>query len=156
MKSRKPFLLGILFVSVLFLTACGKYDYDYLNYGRQDTPNMPDSYNGRPVDDQGTIYVSNKNVTFNVWDSGQIDGDIITLVVNDKEVISYYTLTGFKKSVSVTLSNKGYNYVLLYAHNEGSLPPNTAAVSIDDGSGEQTIILSANLSTNGAYNIVVE
>lgn len=147
-------------VFTLAFSSCDDYDYfeDYGfdSYGEVTEPNVPDTYSGRSVDVQGTVYVSSKNVTFRVWDSGQIDGDIITLVVNGNEVLSYYTLTGTKRDISVTLDNNGYNYVLLYAHNEGSIPPNTAALSIDDGVTEQDLVLSANLTTNGAYNIVVE
>ena len=147
-------------VAALAFTGCEDYDYfeDYGfdSYGEVTEPNVPDTYSGRSVDVQGTVYVSSKSVTFRVWDSGQIDGDIITLVVNGSEVLTYYTLTGTKRDVSVTLDNNGYNYVLLYAHNEGSLPPNTAALSIDDGNTEQDLVLSADLSTNGAYNIVVQ
>lgn len=155
--SFKSLLLGALLVSIsVFNTGCvGDYIENYTGYGKKnDEPNVPDSYQGRPVDVQGTLYVNNKNVTFYVWDSGMIDGDIISLTVNGKELITYFTLTGSKKSVSATL-NKGYNYVLLYAHNEGDVSPNTAALSVDDGSGEQEITLSANLSTNAAYNVVL-
>jgi hypothetical protein len=149
-------LSALIILISIFNTGCiGDYIENYTGYGTiNNEPNVPDTYNGRPVDVQGTLYVNNKNVTFYVWDSGSIDGDIISLIVNGKELVSYYTLTGSKKAVYATL-NKGYNYVLLYAHNEGNVSPNTAALSIDDGSGEQQIILSANLSTNAAYNIVL-
>jgi len=122
------------------------------------TPNMPSSYDGRPVDDQGTVYVSNRNVTIRAWDSGDIDGDIISLIVNGDVVLSSYTLDGplNKKEISVKLDNNGYNYILLYAHNEGSISPNTAALSIDDGTGEQNLVLSADLLTNGAMSIYVQ
>lgn len=122
------------------------------------TPNMPSTYDGRPVDDQGTVYVSDRNVTFRAWDSGTIDGDIITLIVNGEVVLSSYTLDGpnNKKEVKVKLDNNGYNYVLLFAHNEGSISPNTAALSLDDGKTVQDLVLSADLLTNGAMSIYVQ
>lgn len=123
---------------------------------KNDTPIVPTTLNGRPVEVQGTATVAYHIVTFNVWDSGAIDGDIISLNVNGQWVLQNYTLTGSKKSISVTLNKAGYSYVALFAHNEGSSPPNTAALSINDGTGEQTLVLSANLSTNAAYNIVVK
>ena len=123
-------------------------------------PNMPSSYNGRAVNDLGTIEVGTKNVTFKVWDGGAlVDGDIITLVVNGVKVVNQYELLGpsSKLSVPVTLNNLGYNYVLLYAHNEGTSPPNTASLSVVDGTGTvQNLVLSSNLQTNGAYNIIVK
>lgn len=124
---------------------------------RQETSIIPTSYSGRPVTADGTITVESKSVTFNVWDSGIIDGDIITLVVNGRIVLSEYSLLGTKKSIAVTLDNLGYNYVLLYAHNEGTSPPNTAALSVTDSSGNvKNLVLSANLTSNSAYNIVVQ
>jgi len=118
-------------------------------------PNVPSTLRGRAVNVLGTVSVTNKNVTFNVWDSGQIDGDIISLNVNGDWVLENYTLGATKRAISVTLPSRGYSYVVLYAHNEGSLPPNTAALSINDGTREQNLVLSANLQTNGAYNLRV-
>jgi hypothetical protein len=123
----------------------------------QLTPTVPTTYNGRCVDVQGTVTVSSRQVTFQVWDDGTVDGDIISLIVNGTPILSQFTLDGpaNKRSVPATLSNDGYNYVILYAHNEGSIPPNTAALSISDGRTSQDIEVSANLVTNGAYNIIV-
>jgi hypothetical protein len=121
-------------------------------------PNMPSAYDGRRVENQGTIYVSNRNVIFRAWDDGNIDGDIITLVVNDHVIISNYTLAGFnnKKEISVKLDNNGFNYILLFIVDEGSELSNTAALSIDDGTGEQDMVLTADLNFNGAMNIYVQ
>ena len=117
---------------------------------------IPSTFKNRNTEVQGDVEVTNRSVKLIVWDSGSIDGDIVSLYVNGNEVLSSYTLTGSKKSIPVTLDNLGYNYILLYAHNEGSIPPNTCAVSIDDGNGEKNLVLSANLKTNGAYNIYVK
>ncbi len=116
---------------------------------------IPPSYSGRAVEVQGSVTVSNSNVVFNVWDSGQIDGDIISLVVNGSIVLSNFTLDGpdFKRSIAVSLPTDSSSYILLFAHNTGSVGPNTAALSIDDGFAEKTLVLSANLQTNGAYDI---
>ncbi|MCX6351496.1 MAG: hypothetical protein NTX03_06515 [Bacteroidetes bacterium] len=154
----KKILFYILFsFSTIILTSCSDY-LDYSNYtgsGTNSTDNFPSSYRGRPVSDAGTTHLTGKTVTFKVWDSGQVDGDIITLVVNGTEVISNYTLTADKKSVTVTLK-KQYNYVLLYAHNVGSISPNTCAVIMNDGSGDKTITLSSDLTTSQAMHLYVD
>lgn len=120
-----------------------------------NAPNVPSTLQGRPVQVLGTVELLSRIVTFNVWDSGQIDGDEISLNVNGRWVIENYTLSATKRAISVTLPSRGYSYVVLYAHNEGSVSPNTAAVSINDGTREQNLVLSANLRTNGAYNLRV-
>ncbi len=132
------------------LTGC-----DILEPQRNDEPIVPPSLNGRPVETLGTITVSSKTVTFLTWDSGRIDGDVISLFVNGREILSRYELTATPRSIPVTLDHNGYNYVALFAHNEGDIPPNTAALAVNDGVTEQQLVLSANLLTNGAYNIIV-
>jgi len=121
-------------------------------------PNLPSSYDGRTVDDQGTLYVSNRNVILRAWDNGSIDGDVITLVVNGSVVLSNYTLDGFanKKELDIKLDNNGYNYLLLFVNNEGSELSCTAALTIDDGTGEQDMVLTSDLSYSGAVSIYVQ
>ena len=154
---RKYLIFGFL---ILFagLTSCQSL-FDQIDdmFNKNKTSIIPAAYDGRPVKVLGDIHISAKEVTFYVWDSGQIDGDIITLVFNDKVIIPKSTLRGpsDKMSASVTMT-KGYNYVLLFAHNEGSIPPNTAALSFNDGTGEKNLVLSADLQTNGAYNIILD
>lgn len=151
---KKITIVFFVAVALMMLNSCSS---DNNEEARVEASIIPQSYDGRPVNVLGTIHVNSKNVTFNVWDSGQVDGDIITLNVNGTKVISQYTLTGSKKAIPVTLDNLGYNYVILFAHNEGSIPPNTAALSVVDENGvEKDLILSADLKTNGAYNIVVD
>ena len=149
---RRNVIRVVAFAATLAITGCSDlFGPDY------SEPNVPPAFQGRPVETQGTVTVSNRNVTFSVWDHGNlVDGDIISLVINGRTVVSEHTLTRTKHTVSVSLNPNGYSYVMLYAHNEGTSPPNTAGVSIDDGSGEQTFSLTADLETNGAYNIIVE
>lgn len=120
-------------------------------------PTVPSTFGGRCVEVQGTVSVAASSVTFQVWDDATIDGDVISLIVNGNTVLNQITLDGpgNRHSVSVPLASSGYNYVILYAHNEGSVPPNTAALSLNDGRTTQNLVMSANLSTNGAYNIIV-
>lgn len=157
MKNRLCNILGFLLL-LSGLTSCQSL-FDQIDdmFNKNKSSIIPSTYDGRPVKVLGDIHIASKNVTFYVWDSGQIDGDIITLVFNDKVIIPKSTLRGpsDKMSASVIMT-KGYNYVLLFAHNEGSIPPNTAAISINDGTGEKNLVLSADLQTNGAYNIILD
>jgi len=116
---------------------------------------IPATFAGRSVTNQGKLNVSVRTIALYTWDSGVIDGDIVSLYLNGRIIVNQYTLTGSKRRIDVSLDYCGYNYLLLFAHNEGSISPNTAAVSLDDGSGEKSIVLSANLSTNGAYDVVL-
>lgn len=142
-------------LSLLFFSACEEDEEE--KQVRVEEPNVPLTFEGRPVRIAGTTNLDSKTVTFKVWDSGTIDGDIITLSVNGVKVLTNYTLTANKRSIDVTLDNFGYNHVLLFAHNEGSLPPNTAAISIVNANGvEKNLVLSANLTTCEARNLYVQ
>lgn len=128
-----------------------------LSPGMVAAPNVPSTFLGRCVEIQGSVAVATRDVTFEVWDGATIDGDIISLIVNGVTVLSEFELDGplNKKAVPVRLANNGYNYVLLFAHNTGTLFPNTAALSVDDGTTVQQLVISANLTTNGAYHITL-
>jgi hypothetical protein len=105
----------------------------------------------------GEVNVANREIAISVWDHGTIDGDIVTIYVNGNAVIAERVLEGPLNmfTVNTTLEFEGYNYMLLYAHNEGSISPNTASMSIDDGVTVNEFILEANLLTNGAVDLVV-
>ena len=153
-------LLACIFCIGLF-NSCEESDGYMSGYGTKEEkePNAPDSYSGRSNVGGTEYHVSSRDVTFYVWDDGAlIDGDIISLVVNGNTVISEYELLGpsQKKAINVKLDNTGYNWVLLYAHNVGTSPPNTSAVSCDDGSSDQIFSLSSDLSSNGFAYIIVD
>ncbi len=151
-------LASVLLVSVFsfLITSCSSDSKSSEN--RVESSIIPESWGDRPITvTESPISLSSKNVVFNVWDSGQIDGDIITLVVNGRIVLDTYELTGSEFSVPVELDNLGYNYVLLYAHNEGSISPNTAALSMTDSDGNyQLLTLSADLLSNSACDLIVQ
>ncbi|HPI31318.1 MAG TPA: hypothetical protein PLS26_12410 [Bacteroidales bacterium] len=121
-------------------------------------PNMPETYEGRPVNEEGTVYVSDKKIILNIWAKSATDTDIITLVVNNKVVLSEFTLggAGNKKELSLKMDNEGYNYILLYINDSGNVSPTEAMVTIDDGTGGQEMTLTADLTYCGAANIYVQ
>ena len=138
---------------LLILTSCGLEEKP-----RNIASIIPQSFNGRDNVDLGTVYINNTNVNISIWDHGQIDGDIVSIYVNGKLVVDEEVLDGpdFPITFSTDLEYSGYNYVLLYAHNEGFIPPNTCTLSIEDGEVNERFVLESNLSRNGAVNIVVD
>ena len=114
---------------------------------------IPSTLNGRPNEVLGCVEIDQRSVSIEVWDHGIVDGDIVTIVANGSEIISTVELNGPDNptTVNYTFTNNGFNYVALVAQNEGDIPPNTCTVSING----TPFILSANLETNGAMNVVV-
>jgi len=149
MLKRVFLLIAIAFSFVM--TSCEK------DVVRNDESIIPEEFEGRDNEVIGELEIESREVTISLWDHGAIDGDIVSIYVNGKEVASEISLKSPTEKYTFTteLDFEGYNYILMFAHNEGSLPPNTAAISIDDGVAEKEFLVESSLDTNGTWDIVV-
>ncbi len=98
------------------------------------------------------VEVQSPNVRIKVWDNGSVDGDIASLFLNGKQILSKHRVGKLKHGIPVKLQSTD-NFLILHAESLGDIPPNTVAVSVDDGKKEQVIILVSNLQTSGAILI---
>ena len=111
-----------------------------------------DKINGRDIVRTHKIRVSSPNLTIKLYDHQIVDGDIVSLILNDEWVIENYSLTKQKHSIQITVP-EGNSDLILYALNLGKFSPNTAAIVIDDGVKEQQIILESDLEESGTLEI---
>lgn len=109
---------------------------------------------GRPVLVGQSMVAKSAEVTISVWDAEAIDGDSIALILNGEYLLQNQSLTGEKILVKAKLK-PGKNYLVMYAHNQGKYPPNTAAIIVDDGIRKNQIELKSNLKTSGALEITL-
>jgi hypothetical protein len=65
------------------------------------------------------------------WDNGIIDGDKISITVNGKYFLTNYTVDSVKKVFEMRLQDNEIDTIVIIALNEGSSPPNTAAILIE-------------------------
>jgi len=100
-----------------------------------------------------SINVKAKELLIKVWDDGQVDNDTISLLLNNRLVLKNYKLDKTKYELTVRLTKK-HNYIELKAENLGSIPPNTAAISISDGKSERKIDLSSTFDVNDAVEVI--
>lgn len=115
-------------------------------------PTMPKPYQIRPIPIQlegrkilsgKETIVSDNEITLQIWDDGEEDGDIISIYFNGNWLLHDHLLTKKIKQLPITLDTNGDNYLILYINNEGSRPTNTVAISIDDGIRKRRLSLSA-------------
>ncbi len=106
----------------------------------------------REVQVDRVLEVKSETVRVRVWDSGTVDGDVLSLFVNGEMILENYRATRRKHETIIKL-DKPTNYLILHALNLGSISPNTVAVSVDDGIEEQVVIMSSNLDKSGAIMI---
>lgn len=98
--------------------------------------------------------VTNKKITLEVWDNNKEDGDIISLKFNDTWILSNFLLKKEKYKIELELTDTN-NQLLLYAENLGTIPPNTAAISIDDNKLIRTFILNSDMSKSETVKIIL-
>lgn len=141
------------FLAVIVLTlSCLKEGRDTLVL-----PTAPSDFLDRPNDHQGTFRMPEKHIEISLWDHASIDGDIVSLFINGALLVQQLTLDGPEnKYVIQTTLNDGANALVLFAHNEGSSPPNTATVSVKSGAQQKEMILNADLKTNALVELVVD
>lgn len=123
--------------------------YNLLNTGIR--LNAADNY--RKVEIQDCYNASSQDVSLLVWDCGVEDNDTVSLYVNGTWVLQNFRLTKAPFAVPVHL-NPGENVVLLYAHNLGDIPNNTAALAVKNQYQSQEVgMMISDKNTCGAIRI---
>ncbi|MES1181185.1 MAG: hypothetical protein ABUL44_00165 [Flavobacterium sp.] len=99
------------------------------------------------VDAKGKEFsITGNKIKLSIWDNGEVDGDRISILLNDKYILENYMVTFSSKIIEVTLSEKETDTLKIIALNEGSLPPNTAAIKIESKFEQYPVITKANLN----------
>ncbi len=121
---------------------------------------MPKEWNGRrvlPVDSTtNKMTFANGNLTIRVWDDKILDGDVVSIYVNDSCVVSNYELKSAPREVKMKFEKGSVCYILLHAHNLGSIPPNTANVSVTDGITQSRIELKSTMYESAVAKIIIK
>ncbi len=73
-----------------------------------------------------------------VWDGGVVDGDVVTILLNDTPVLTKYSLVKARKQLRLPLT-KNTSTITIVAEDEGLNPPNTAEISLLDGKASHRI-----------------
>jgi hypothetical protein len=102
-----------------------------------------------------TTRVKSRQIKVRVWDNQYEDGDVISLYLNEKKVISNIRLTTKPQEFQLSLEGKE-NLLTVYAEDFGIAEPNTASVEVDDGKNKQTMVLKAAKGFQESVKVVVE
>ncbi len=87
----------------------------------------------RPVTYLRTLTSRNRTLRAEMYDADQTDGDVVTVFYNNKPIISHFTLDHKRKRIFQIVLKKGINSLVMQAENEGTTPPNTAALYLYNG-----------------------
>src|SRR5678810_793622 len=104
------------------------------------------------VADELTVESDTLKVDF--YDNGEIDGDSISVFLNDKLIAFNRILTTRSVHFDIPLdSTREINEITMFADNLGSIPPNTALMIVNDGKKRYEIRLTSNLEKNATIRI---
>jgi hypothetical protein len=93
-----------------------------------------------------TVDLAEDSVVLSLYDNGEIDGDTVSVFINNEQVVTKAGLkaSAYKKTVFV---KKGESVQLtLFAENLGSIPPNTGLLVIYSGEQRYQIHFTSTLS----------
>ncbi len=96
------------------------------------------------------IDLKQQNFKVDLYDDGDIDGDIVSVYYNGKAVLSNKKLTDKPITLNLTADNdKSENELLIYAENEGNIPPNTALMVVTEGNTRTEVRITSDAKKNG-------
>ncbi len=103
------------------------------------------------------IKVDTGTIRLDFYDNAEIDGDSITVRVNNRIVFSHQRLTGrpLTTYVKVDLLNNFFE-VEMIAENLGSIPPNTAVLIITTGNNQHRLTLNSTDTKSARVRLVYE
>ena len=108
----------------------------------------------RAIDLKKTITVDSPKIKLQFYDDAEIDGDTITVFVNNKLLLYRQRLT--EKPIDVYFNAfPGTEYELvMYADNLGTIPPNTALMVVTAGDQKLDVYLSSSEQKSAAVKFV--
>jgi hypothetical protein len=96
-----------------------------------------------------TLVIHTHEVTLNIYDDGAIDGDTVSVYLDNKQVINHAMLTDRPLTVTLHLDeNNDYHEIVMVAENEGEIPPNTSLMIVKAGDKEYEVRISTTEQKN--------
>ncbi|HMK16990.1 MAG TPA: hypothetical protein VK492_02220 [Chitinophagaceae bacterium] len=131
--------------------ADGQYEFQELRSRRKLKP-AASLVDGRVSIPSETIYFKSDSLSIALYDNGEVDGDTVTVIINDEVFIEKQGLksSAFRKTFYVPENESDSLLVVLFANNLGKYPPNTGLLQIKDGEDIFYVRFKADLDKNAA------
>ena len=96
------------------------------------------------------INITQNDFKVDLYDDGDVDGDIVSVYYNGDLLLDNKKLTDKALTLNLTVDpSKTENELLIYAENEGNIPPNTALMVVTEGDNRTEVRISADSKKNG-------
>lgn len=97
-----------------------------------------------------TLEFDATEISIELYDNGQIDGDTVSIFLNQRLIASRQRLTEKPLLITVPIS-RGQDYeMVMFADNLGSIPPNTALMVVKAGNSRYEVYLSSSEQKSAA------
>lgn len=139
-----------------FLAIVVRYNFglkEYKNDGTRATYAHKQLASARETRKREEAFEFNQSrVVLELTDNAQVDGDSISVRFNGQWILMGTPIDNNKKKVVLYL-NKGSNELLVFANNEGRVPPNTVKVRLISGFRRKSLTISTSLDRNEAVEL---
>lgn len=120
-------------------------------------PNLPRTYMERKAELVREIKVDTGTIRLDFYDNGMVDGDTISVYVNDMPVVSNKGISAKPVSTSVRVDlTRTIQEVVMVGENMGSIPPNTALMIINAGEKRYQLYLTSDDKKNALVRFIYE
>jgi len=120
---------------------------------------LPERKNNRrvkPIRREHRLNMLSHHLTFEIWDAQVIDGDIVSIYIDEICIVQEYSITAVKRVVEFDASHYKKAYLYLHAHNLGTIAPNTVTMTISDGTQKLDVELRSDLTGSSAVELSFE
>ncbi|MCF8461768.1 MAG: WD40 repeat domain-containing protein [Flavobacteriales bacterium] len=119
-------------------------------------PEMKNNRRVKPIRKEHRLNMLSHQLTFEIWDSQVVDGDIVSIYIDDLCIVKEYSITAEKRVVHFDASSYKKAYLYLHAHNLGTIAPNTVTMTISDGIQSLDVELRSDLTGSSAMELNFE
>jgi len=121
---------------------------------KEDNKLIAETYSKRKEIVTRTLDVESDSVRLSFYDNGDIDGDSISVFVNNQVILTHQELASRALTMYLHLdSTLAVNQVSMFAENLGKYPPNTALMVVTDGKNRYEVFMSSSLTENATIQI---
>jgi len=102
-----------------------------------------------------TIDLKSDSLTLVLYDNGIVDGDTVSVVLNDEVIIPKQGLTeqAYRKVIKIPPGLGDSLQLVIYAENLGSIPPNSGLLIIEDGSDRHEVVFEGDMKKSSAVKL---
>jgi hypothetical protein len=93
-----------------------------------------------------TLDIVEDSVTLSLYDNGEIDGDVVSVFLNNEKIIENVTLKASAYKKTIYFKKGETAHLTLFAENLGTIPPNTGLLVVYSGEKRYQVFFTSTLN----------